>query len=223
MKRINWRKYKFHCSSLPCLMTASRTKDPLSETAKANLREIWIKEKFNRENYGRVNKFTSKGLEVEQDSLDIVTRIIGKGFLAKNRETLTNNYLIGTPDVVAPFLLDIKSSWDIWTFAEVEERKAVKDYYWQLFGYAWMLKKKSAKLAYALVNTPEQIKTDELYRLNFKIAPEEVEKAEINYVFDDIPEKKRVKVFNLHFKREEILQVMEKLDAAREYLRTLDL
>lgn len=225
MKKSKWDNYKFHCSSLPCLMTKSRNKsEPLSETAKAMLREIWIKEKYGRVSFGRANKFTEKGLVVEQDSLKLVTCVLKRGFLAKNRSQLSNDYVTGTPDVVAPILIDIKSSWDIWTFAGVDSKKAHSDYYWQLFGYMWMLKKSRSKLIYALVNTPDNIKEDELYRLTFKnLLPEEIQAAERNYIFDDIREKQRVKVFNFSFDKEKVQELCYMIEQARIYLKTIKL
>lgn len=224
MNKVNWSKYKFHCSSLPVLMTKSRSKkEILSETTKAKLREIWIEEVYGRKNYGSANKYTQKGLEVEQDSLEIVTKVLNKGFLAKNKETLENEYLIGTPDVVSPILIDIKSSYDIWTFSAIEEKKAIKDYYWQLLGYMWMLGITESKLIYALVNTPPMILEDEIYRLTFKIGEEEADKARINYQYDDINVADRVKIFDLGFDESRINEVMIMCHTAREYLAKIKL
>ena len=50
----------------------------------------------------------------------------------RGRETAqeSNEGLIGTPDVVADsFGIDIKNSWDLWTFAEVDEARVKKTYY----------------------------------------------------------------------------------------------
>ncbi len=219
-----WKKYKFHCSALPLLMTKSRNKsDILSETAKLYLRDLWIKETYGREKFDSTNKFTEKGLQVEQDSLELVTNVLQKGFLAKNKELLANEYVCGTPDVIKPILIDIKSSWDIWTFAGTNKRKAEKDYYWQLFGYMWLLGKKRSKLIYALVNTPDEIVADEIYRLHFKIGEDKAQSAKINYCFDDIPTKKRVKVFNLKFNSEKVQEVINILDEARNYLSQIKL
>lgn len=223
MKRINWNKYKFRCSALPCLMTKARSKsDILSETAKAYLRDVYIAEVYGRERV-TTNKFCDKGLLVEQDSLKIVTKVLGKGFLAKNKEHLENDDIMGTPDVVEPNLIDIKSSWDIWTFNAVDEKKATSDYYWQLFGYMWLKGRKASKLIYALVNTPEEIINDEIYKLSFKVGEEKARGFEKNYIFDDIAPKKRVKIFNFKFENEKIDDLVTVLSAAREYLKTIKL
>lgn len=224
MNKVDWDKYLFHCSSLPCLMTKSRSKkDPLSETAKAKLREIWIEETYGRKNYGSANKYTQKGLEVEQDSLDLATQYLKMGFLAKNKETLANDFITGTPDVTNPILLDVKSSWDIWTFSAVDEDKAKKDYYWQLVGYMWMLGITESKLCYALVNTPPMILEDEIYRLSFKIGEEEAGKARINYNYDDIELSDKIKVYDIEMSDNDIFNIQTMCIYAREYLKSIKL
>jgi len=229
MQKVNWDTYKFHCSSLPTLMTQPREKakkeaGELSETTKTALREIWIEETFGRKKFDTSNKFTEKGLLCEQDSLELVTSVYKRGFLAKNKDFLVNRYVCGTPDVLKPILIDIKTSWDIWTFAKVDEKKAKSDYFWQLLGYMWLLGRKRSKLIYALVNTPEDIKEKELYNLTFKnITPEEQIKAEANYCFDDIPCKHRVKMYNFKFEMEKIQELKRTLDASRAYLKTIKL
>lgn len=46
---MNFSTYKFRASSLPKLLLEGRNKDGLSETLKAYLRELWIRETFQRE------------------------------------------------------------------------------------------------------------------------------------------------------------------------------
>lgn len=223
MGRINWNNYKFHCSGLPTLMTKSRVKDQLSETAKSYLRELWISEVYKR-NKLFTNKFCDKGLLVEQDSLELVTKILNKGFLAKNKEFLENEYICGTPDIRKPFLGDIKSSWDIWTFASVDQKKAISDYYWQLFGYMWLEKQKRSKLIYSLVNTPIEIVANEKQRLQYSMDVEKNEaEIDLNYEFEDISQKTRIKVFNFKFEKEKIDEVIKTVEMAREYLKSLKL
>lgn len=215
-----WRKYKFHCSSLPALMTESRSKsNPLSETAKALLRELWIKEVYGREKI-LATKYTEKGLAVESDSLELASQQLGFK-LFKNKKQLENKLLVGTPDVIMPRLIDIKSSWDLWTYSEIDEEKAKKTYLWQLMGYLWLTGRKEARLVYCLVNTPDYIVEDELYRLHFKVGEAEAEKHRINFVFDDIPAKKRVKQYKIKFDSQSIVALKERLQLAREYLAGL--
>lgn len=223
MKKINFKKYKFHCSSLPKLMVEGRSKNgDLSETTKAYLREIWIKEMYGRDrSYQTVNKYTQKGTMVETDSLELYEKATGKTYF-KNNEQLENRYVVGTPDVKKP-LIDIKSSWDIWTFAAVTEASARKDYYWQVAGYSWLTGRKVGKLVFALTNTPEAMVNDELYRLSFKIGEEETEKYRVNFTFDDIDAKKRIKQYRMIFEKSDIESLKIKIEECRKYLSTIKL
>lgn len=228
--------YKFRCSSLPQLMVSSRSKDEiLSETTKAYLRELWIKEVYGREKLDKANKYTTKGVMCEPDSMDLVNKVTGVTYF-KNTKQLENEYITGTPDVIVrdkkkkpKSVIDIKTSWDIWTFSAVDEKKAYKDYYYQLFGYMLLTAAKSGTLMYCLVNTPDTIADREMIRLSYNIPElttgdskieEEIRK---NFVFDDIRPSQRVKQFMFDFNSMYLDELITKITAAREYMKGLTL
>lgn len=219
MKKINWDNYKFHCSALPTLMTEGRTKGELSETTKSALLEIWIEEVFGRKKIID-NKYMTKGTVVESDSLELVSKVTGRP-LFKNKTTYENEWLVGTPDVVSP-LIDIKSSWDIWTFFAQDEKKANKAYYWQLAGYGQLTGGSEAELIFTLVTTPEEIINDELYKLQFKVGEDRAQEARVNFEFEDIDPKLRMKTFKFEFSLEDFDKMISKEREWREYLATLD-
>lgn len=227
MNKIDFKTYKFRASSLPYLMTASRSKtDPLSETTKAYLREVWIAEVFDRIKYDTKNKYMDKGIACESDSLDLVQQVTKETYF-KNKKMLDNDWVKGTPDVTKP-LIDIKTSWDIWTFAKVDEDLAIKTYFYQLQGYMWLLGAKESQLMYCLVNTPEEIIADELYKASFRNPElseneEATQKFRKNYIFDDIDPKLRMKKYSFVSSDEEIENLKEKIKACRDYLRGLSL
>jgi hypothetical protein len=203
-------------------MSHGRGKDDLlGETAKTYLRELWIKEVFGREKYDTVNKYTIKGIMVESDSLQLVSDLTKKS-LFKNTKFLENAFVCGTPDVTEP-LIDIKSSWDIWSFFNVvDEKKARADYYWQLVGYMNLLRRRSSRLIYVLVDTPPEISSDELYRLSYKLNEEQVKKAENTFIYSDIEPKYRIKVFKFTMGKKERIELENQVIAARDYLVYLD-
>jgi hypothetical protein len=231
MKKTNWNTYKFRPSSLGRLMTNGRSKsEPLGETTKAYLKEIFIEEMYGRKK-DISNKFTEKGILTEEDSLDLVTKHYGKLFI-KNKEKLANKFITGTPDIILPKkVIDIKSSWDIWTFANADGGN--KDYYWQLQGYMWLTGTDVADLIYCLNNSPEHLIFDEqrhqMYRLGLVdqegteafIAMEN--EVEHNMKFDDIPAEQRIKVFGFDYNPEDIERIKERVIISREYLSTLSL
>lgn len=229
MNKINWDTYKIRCSALPTLMTVSRSKtDPLSETAKAYLREIWIKEVFNREKYDKSNKYTDKGISCESDSLDLYKQVTDKT-LFKNKKNFENDFIKGTPDLVLNnCVIDIKTPWDLWTFMAVNEDVARKDYLFQLVGYAWLVGVVCGQITYCLVNTPQEIVSTEMYKLSFRFdeigtSDKADEKYLKNYKFDDIEPKLRFKSYGFLSLLDYAPQVEEKVLQCREYLKGLSL
>lgn len=223
----DYSTYRFRASGLSKILTPSRSKsDPLSETAKSYLRELWIKEEFGRDKFV-VTKYMTKGIAVESDSLDLVEKVTGETFF-KNKERLSNDYITGTPDVIdKEFILDIKSSWDIYTYASVNYDKAYKDYYAQMLAYMWLTGRHKARIAYCLVNTPEAQIEKELYTLTINgIISESIEdqdKARKSYLFDDIPAEKRVKIYEFSFNELVKEQIIEKINLSRGYMNLIRL
>lgn len=234
MNKIDFSKYTIRCSFLPTLMVSPRSKgEILSETAKSGLRELWIKEVFNRERFDTSSKYTEKGIMVEPDSMDLVKKVKKEAYF-KNSKRFTNEYINGEPDIVISAntenakIKDIKSSWDIWTFSNVDEDSALKSYYYQMLGYMWLTGAKEAELLYCLVNTPDEIVANELYKLSFRYpeineSDEKTEKFKRNYIFDDIPLKLRVKSFVVPYNSDDVESIKVKIEAAREYLKSISL
>lgn len=218
-----FKNYRFRCSGLPKLMVEPRTKNgPLSETTKSYLRELWIREIYGRDrSFQTMTKYTQKGTMVESDSLDLYKKATRKTYF-KNNVELKNRYITGTPDVIRP-LIDIKSSWDLWTFAAVTEKDALQTYYWQLLGYAWLTKQDKGTLVYALCNTPEILISDELYILSRKIATDNTDQYRKNFIFDDISPKERIKKFTVKFSKKDIDALRKKIIICREYMATIRL
>ena len=232
---IDFSKYTFRCSSLPALMTNSKTKSEiLSETAKASLRELWVREVFGREKFDTSNKYTEKGIMCEPDSMDLIKRVTGKTYF-KNNDRLENEFVNGTPDIIlngpptdASKIIDVKTSWDLWTFAAVDRAAALKSYYYQLLGYMWLTNAPVSELIYCLVNTPDEIMNNELYKLSFRYpemneSEEKAERFRRNYIFDDIPDELKLKSFIIEFDGNDIEILQERIVAARAYLATLTL
>lgn len=234
MSKIDFSTFTIRCSFLPTLMVSPRSKSEiLSETAKSGLRELWIKEVFNREKFDISSKYTEKGVMVEPDSMDLVQKVKKETYF-KNSERFYNEFINGEPDIVIgkhtekAKVKDIKSSWDIWTFANVDEDSALKSYYYQMLGYMWLTGAKEAELLYCLVNTPDEIMHNELYKLSFRY-PEinnsdaETEKFKRNYIFDDIPAGMRVKSFIVPYSQDDVELLKIKIIEGRNYLASLSL
>ena len=124
--------------------------------------ETYVKEWMKEHLYGRhkefSSKYTEKGNIVEDNSIDFVADRLGFGMLIKNEEHYSNDFVTGTPDLVLPnAIIDVKNSWDCFTFPLFENDVPNKDYYWQAQCYMWLTDRKRFKLVYVLSDTPEHL------------------------------------------------------------------
>jgi hypothetical protein len=199
----------------------------LSETTKTELTKIWIENEYGRKR-DITTKFTEKGIICEQDSIDLLNKKKNKLF-EKNKQSYSNEFITGTPDIVAGDIIDIKTSWDLLSYVQSDEDKARKNYYYQLLGYMALTGAKKGHIAYCLVDTPESFIRDELYKQSFQMDPESKEYEEKqneivkNMKFGDIPESQRVKIFDFEFSQKDIDEVYEKIKEWREFLNKLHL
>lgn len=238
---MNFSTTLFRCSALGYLMTDPKTKaakeaGELSETTKTNLIDIYVSNKYGRQT-DISNKYITKGLMVEEDSITLYSRV-KKTFFKKNEKHLSNAFIKGTPDLFtgteiesAETIIDIKSSWDIFTFFR-NHTKGVSDlYYWQLQGYMALTGAKSAKLSFCLVDTPETLILDAKRKLmwqmnagteeneDYKIACEELDKA---MIYSDIPMNERVMEFDIERDNEGIEKLYSKVVKARQFLNEIE-
>lgn len=235
---MDFSDYKFHPSSLGKIMTGSRDKsDPLGETCKEHLLECWVEATYGRRK-DITNKYTEKGTLVEEDSITLYS-LVTKKFHKKNTETVSNEFLIGTPDLfdgetimTATLVKDIKSSWDIFTFFSNFAKPMNKMYEWQLDGYGGITGAKDLSLVYCLVNTPHHLIEDAKRKLAWnmnvidpEISPEfkkQAKQIEKNMIFDDIPMTERYIEFERKRDDEKLDQAYEKIKLCRNFLNSLN-
>jgi len=215
-------------------MTESRTKEQLGETCKSHLMECYISKKYDR--YRDItNKYIEKGLLAEEDSIDLYSLVKG-AYFEKNKETIENDFFVGTPDLFvgtsireASIIIDLKTSWNIFTFFESMSKPMDKKYYWQLQAYMDLTGAKIAKLVYCLVDTPLKLIMDEKKKLMYSMAVIDPENDE-NYlkacerverngtVSLDIPAEERYIEFTVPRDQERIDEAHEKIKLCREFL-----
>lgn len=222
-------------------MTEPRTKaakdaGELSEGTKTHLIDVYVQNKYGRQT-DISNKYITKGLMVEEDSITLYSRV-KKTFFKKNEKHLFNQFIKGTPDLFtglmieqAESIIDIKSSWDIFTYFR-NHTKGVSDiYYWQLQGYMALTGAQSAKLAFCLVDTPETLILDAKRKLMWQMNAgteenEDYKKAceelEIAMIFSDIPMNERVLEFDVERDNEGIEKLYSKVHRSRQFLNELE-
>lgn len=234
MAVVNANEILFRCSSLGYIMTESRSKsEPISETAKAHLADKYVSAKYGRET-DIWNKYVEKGLAVEEDAITLYSRV-SKQFFKKNELTISNQFISGTPDLFtgsiiheADTIIDIKSSWDIFTFFRTTQDKLNKMYYWQLQGYMALTGAQSARLVYCLVNTPDNIIYNELNKLKWSMAvinpdndplyQEAATKLEKLAKYDDVPMQERINEIHIERNDDDIEKLYERVKQCREWM-----
>ena len=135
-------------------MTSSRTKgEVLSQTAKSYIIQL-AKENFYGYRTELNNKYVLKGLEQEQDSIDLLNAVRFENYV-KNQERVTNEYLTGCCDIITEdLILDLKTSWSLDTFpATSYELKDLSDYEWQGRAYMYLYDRPTFELCYVMVST----------------------------------------------------------------------
>lgn len=231
----NANTIKFRCSSLGHLMTEARSKsEPISETTKTHLVDVYVSEVYGRQT-DIMNKYIEKGNQVEDDSITLFSRV-NKTFFRKNEDHLSNDFIKGTPDLFvgekiysATEIIDIKSSWDIFTFFRTKTKDVNKMYYWQLMGYMALTGAQKATLAYCLVNTPETLVNDEKRKLHWKMGliddnhPSFVEACEkidkLSY-YDDIPMDERILTIQVERNEADIERIYQRVMECRNWMNT---
>lgn len=232
---INFSETLIRSSSVGYLMTEPQSKADkeaglLSKTAQRHLLDVYIAQK-----YGRVRdiqtKQMKKGVAVEQDSIDMLSKLLSVEF-SKNEERYSNAYVTGLPDIVDNgMVIDIKSSYDLWTFMGNLPDKLDSLYYWQLMSYMWLTDAKCGYIAYCLSNTPDNIIEQEKYYLlkNMDVVSEESPeyikqalKLEFNMKFDDIDISERVLLYKVDRNEDDIIRIEQKVLKAREYLHEIE-
>ena len=195
---------KFRASSLGKLMTSSRTKgEALSQTAKSYIIQK-AKEDFFEYRSELNNKYITKGLAQEQDSINLLNLVRLEDY-KKNEERVENEWLSGCCDIITDTsIIDIKTSWSLDTFpATSYELKDTSDYEWQGRAYMWLYDMPAFELCYVMVTTAPEIMG-------------EYENGALHYVEHIAPEK-RITSITFERDKEIEIQMAERLILATEF------
>ena len=214
---------KIRCSAIGKIMTNPKTKgETLSQTTKTYLQELAVQEVYGiRKEFS--SRYTDKGNEVEELSIALCNDVLNLGFIYKNEEHYSNDWISGTPDVnTNEILLDVKSSWDATTFPFFDTELKNKDYFYQLQGYMWLTEKQESLLCYCLIDTPLQIVEDEIRREHWKanLIEESLDLRDFvqaKHTFGHIPKEKRLKTFKIAKDDITIEAIKTRIEECREY------
>ncbi len=219
------KRFKIRCSAIGQIMKNGTDKKSMGETAKSYI-EAWIKEQLYSRKKEFANKYTTKGLTVEQDAIDYISDVLEYGFLLKNEENLSNDYLTGTPDIILNNLvIDIKSSWDCFTFPLFEDELKNQDYFWQGQGYMALTGAETFRVIYVLMDTPEDIIFKEAssfcWKNNIELDDEILLEFTEKMTYKNIPHELRTKTFEFKRDEEKINSIYKRVDECRDYVHKL--
>ena len=218
---------RFRCSRVGDLMTESRSKSGLSETAKSFIIDTYL---LNE--YGYNEPISSipmrKGVMMEAEALKLIDIVLNDKQLritSQKRQDAglqvkyDNDYLTGTPDVLLyDSVEDIKISDSISTFVKSDLKPV---YYWQLMGYMALTGRRNARLIYCLLPDPIEIMEAKIKKLSYQIDNAEEVVCRNNEAILKIPVNKRIKTFEFAYEQEKIDSLYSRIEQAREYYNTL--
>lgn len=191
----------------------------LGKTGESYLQE-WLKEKLYKRKKEVSTKYMEKGLVMEDNSLDFVADYLGLGLLIKNDQHYSNDFFQGTPDVVlSDTVIDVKNSWDCFTFPLFETDIPNSDYYWQGQVYMALTDSGKYKLIYTLMDTPEHLIEKEFKWNNFYDL--DYEEFREKYLYSDVPDNLRIKIFEFERNDQDIEKIKTRVIECREYLKTI--
>ena len=213
---MNLPEFKIRCSAIGQIMTNSRTKGQLSKTAQSYV-DTWIKEQIYKRRKVITTKYMDKGNMVENESISFAGRVLNSD-ITKNEQRYENELLIGTPDVITEdYVIDVKNSWDCFTFPLFYENVPNKDYFYQAQGYMALTGLSHYKLIYTLLDTP-----DSLIEREFKYASElHYDTFAKDYRYSEIDEAYRIRIFEIERDDDVIDAINGRVIECREYINNL--
>ncbi len=220
------KQFRIRASACGTFMTNDRSGKAMGETAKTAC-EIWVKEQI----YGRrkeiSTKYMEKGIIMEDDAIDLLASEYDLGFVLKNEKYYENEFIHGTPDIVlSDKIIDVKCSYDCFSFPLFEKQIPTKAYYYQLQCYMHLTGLKQAWLAYMLMDTPTNIIEREArnyaYNNGFDEVDDEMMQSFIaRMTYGNIPTDKRIKLYEIDYDADVIKAIYNRVEQCREYIATL--
>ena len=189
--------------------------------------ENWYKEQLYERRQEFSSKYTEKGIEKEDGAIDLVADHFGYGLLTKNETWFENDFITGTPDIIlGDRIIDIKCSWSAFTFplfAKVEDTYDI-----QMQCYMALTDKSMAQVIYCLMDAPERLIDAEANKqariLGLDDVPVELfEKVKANMTYSNLPNKLRIKSFEIKRDDKLINLIYERVKECRTHLSGIDI
>lgn len=189
--------------------------------------EQWLKEQLYGRKYEFTSKYTDKGNICEDESIDFVAQQLGYGLIIKNEDHFEDDFMTGTPDIIlSDHLIDVKNSWDCFTFPLFDKDIKNKDYYWQAQVYMSLTGMHTYKLIYVLSDTPENLIEKEAYWWCKNNGYDDIEediydKFKKKLTYPGIDDKLKIKDFVITRNSEDIEKIKARVLECREYIKSI--
>lgn len=217
-------QFKIRCSALGEIMGVKG----LGKTGESYL-QTWLKEQIYKRKKEFTSKYTDKGLIMEDDAIDLIAEYLDLGMIFKNDTQYSNDFFTGTPDItLKDKVIDIKNSWDCFSFPLLNDECPNKDYEWQLQGYMDLTGVNEALLIYCLMDAPESIIEQEARRECYRLGISELDIEIYNRIADKmtyshLPMHLRIKVFTIKRDDKAIQSAKDRVLICRDYLKSIDI
>jgi len=199
----------------------------LGKTGETQVKEWLIDEIFERRKTFS-NKFTKKGDLSENGSINFISEQLGFEGLTKNEDFFSNDFMHGTPDVITnDVVIDVKNSWDCYTFPFFEKQIPNMDYYWQAQVYMEIVGIDKYLLIYVLSDTPQFLIERESFYWCRDNGVEDKEgemlrRFENRMTYSDIEDKDRIRVFEIDKNPKDIKLIVERVEECRKLIDSLN-
>lgn len=221
-------QFKIRSSALGSIMTDPKSKsEPFSKTALATAVQSAIIQKYNKFPKDIQSEAIRKGLAVEEDAITWLSKMDRKIYV-KNEIKLENEHITGTPDIIdGVVVIDIKSSFDIFTFFASKFDSVSKDYWWQLQAYMALTGCESARLVYVLCDTPEPILQQMARKIEWELGSPATDKVSgkiiqdmyQNHQFGELSTEQRIHEFSIERDEEAMGRAYERIEQLRIHLQ----
>ena len=198
-------EFKIRASASGKIMSNPRSKSELISQTTISYVQEYLKESIYGIRKQITSKYLSKGLSLEDEAIDTAIDWLNLPFVIKNEKYFEDDYFCGTPDLILnDEVLDIKCSWDCFTFPLFEKEIPTNDYFYQLQVYMHLTGKSKARLVYVLLNTPEQLTYEQ------------------QNDYSKLHQKLKIKTFSIDYDKSVIEDLQQRVLYIRNYISTLN-
>lgn len=203
-------------------MTKPKSGTGLSETAKTYCRD-WLKQQLYNRRKTFTSKYTDKGNFVESQAIEYLESALGWDFAVKNDRRVYGEFIEGECDVILnDRIVDIKCSYDCFTFPLFDTVIPEKDYEYQIRGYMYLYGKPKGEVIFCLMDMPEDMIQKEVrWKLGEEYTKEQYDKFYSTFIYSDLPDNLRIKRFEFDHDIEIIKSIEERVLECREYIKHL--